>query len=319
MRAGGSARFAGRSSGMVGARGSGSAVSTSHALSSFAGRSSAFGGSSFGRSSFSSNSVAGSRLGSSSSRFSSLTLGHSNFGNGFGRGFAGANFRPGLGYGGFGRYGYVGRYGYGGFGCWGCGFGFGFGFGWGGWGGWGLGFGWNPFWYNPFWYNPYGYGAWGWPGYGYDAPYPPQGSITYPPPYGPGDDNQQNPNGPGDYQNQNDVAPQMDIQPGGESQGTAQTWENPNPDTGNVADSAPTVLLYMKDGTTVPATDYWIAGEKLHYRITYGGEEAIDMSQLDLQRTVDENAKRGVRFTLKPQPVPSAPAPASATTTTTTT
>jgi hypothetical protein len=306
---------------MVATRGSGSAVSTSHALSSFTSRSSAFGSSSFGRASFSSNTFAGSRF-ASTSRFSNLSLGHSTFGNGFGRGFAGADFRPGLGYGGFGRFGYGGRFVYGGFGCWGCGFGFGFGFGfgWGGWGGWGLGFGWDPFWYNPFWYNPYWYGAWGWPAYGYYAPYPPpDGSITYPPPYGPGDDNQQNSNGPGDYQNQNDVAPQTNIEPGYGSDSSAQSWENPNPDTGNVAESAPTVLLYMKDGSTVPATDYWVAGDKLHYRITYGGEEAIDMGQLDLQRTVDENAKRGVRFTLKPQPVPSTPAPAPATTTTSTT
>jgi hypothetical protein len=223
--------------------------------------------------------------------------------------------RPGLGGFGFNRFGYAGPR-FVGLGCWGCGFGFGFGWGWG-WG-LGLGFGWGPWWYDPFWYNPFWYGAWGWPGYGYYDTYPPQppeGSITYPPPYGPGDNNS---NGSGDYQNQNDVAPQSDIQPAYGSEGSAQPWENPNPDTGNVAESAPTVLLYMKDGTTVPATDYWVADAKLHYRITYGGEEAIDLSQLDLQRTVDENAKRGVRFTLKPQPVSSTPPPVPTTTATAT-
>ena len=75
----------------------------------------------------------------------------------------------------------------------------------------------------------------------------------------------------------------------------------------------------MKDGTTLPATDYWVADGKLHYRISYGGEEAVDIGLLDLQRTVDENAKRGVKFTLKPQPVPSTPPPAAATTATSTT
>jgi hypothetical protein len=234
-------------------------------------------------------------------------------------GFGNAAFRPGLGYGGYGfnRFGY-GGFGYrGGFGCWGCGFGFGWGwgFGWGlGWGGWGLGFGWNPWWYSP-WYDPFWYGDWG-PGYGYYGAYPyypPDNSVTYPPPYGPGDNNS---NGSGDYQNQNFAAP-TDIQP--QVQSSEPAYENPNPDTGNVAESAPTVLLYMKDGTTLPATDYWVADGKLHYRISYGGEEAIDMSQLDLQRTVDENAKRGVRFTLKPQPVPSAPSSAPATAATSTT
>jgi len=46
----------------------------------------------------------------------------------------------------------------------------------------------------------------------------------------------------------------------------------------------------------------WIADGKLHYNVDYSGESTIDINQLDLQRTVDENAKRGVRFTLKPQP-----------------
>ena len=72
--------------------------------------------------------------------------------------------------------------------------------------------------------------------------------------------------------------------------------------TGNVADSTPTVLLYMKDGTTFAASDYWVTDGKLHYSVNYSGESSMDVDQLDLQRTVDENAKRGVRFTLKPQP-----------------
>jgi hypothetical protein len=57
--------------------------------------------------------------------------------------------------------------------------------------------------------------------------------------------------------------------------------------------------------------------------VKYGGESSVDMDQVDMQRTIDENAKRGVRFTLKPKPatnadgsaanrpaaVPSAPVP----------
>jgi len=77
---------------------------------------------------------------------------------------------------------------------------------------------------------------------------------------------------------------------------------NPNPITGNVAESTPTILLYLKDGTVFPASDYWVADNRLHYRVDYGGENAIDIDQLDLQRTVDENAKRNIRFALKPQP-----------------
>jgi hypothetical protein len=76
-----------------------------------------------------------------------------------------------------------------------------------------------------------------------------------------------------------------------------------DPTTANVAISAPTILVYLKDGTTLAADDYWMADGQFHYRVKYGGESSVDMDQVDMQRTVDENAKRGVRFTLKPKPV----------------
>jgi alkyl sulfatase BDS1-like metallo-beta-lactamase superfamily hydrolase len=46
----------------------------------------------------------------------------------------------------------------------------------------------------------------------------------------------------------------------------------------------------------------------LHYVTSYGGENSIDANQLDLQRTVNENALRGVTFTLRPAPGANAPA-----------
>jgi len=70
-------------------------------------------------------------------------------------------------------------------------------------------------------------------------------------------------------------------------------------------DSAPQqsyVLLYLKDGSSFAVSDYWLADGKLHYVTSYGGDNAVDESKLDLQRTVNENAARGVDFTLKPQP-----------------
>ena len=50
------------------------------------------------------------------------------------------------------------------------------------------------------------------------------------------------------------------------------------------------------------ASDYWLADGKLHYTVNYVGESTVDLDQVDLQRTVDENARRGVRFSLKPSP-----------------
>ena len=75
--------------------------------------------------------------------------------------------------------------------------------------------------------------------------------------------------------------------------------------TGNVASSTPSVLIYLKDGSTFVASDYWLKGGVLYYNVNYGGPGNVSMDDVDLQRTVDENARRGVRFQLKPDPDPS--------------
>jgi len=64
----------------------------------------------------------------------------------------------------------------------------------------------------------------------------------------------------------------------------------------------------LKDGTMYTATDYWLADNELHYVVNDGDESTILLDQFDLQRTVDENAERGVPFTLKPNPEESSPA-----------
>ena len=72
----------------------------------------------------------------------------------------------------------------------------------------------------------------------------------------------------------------------------------------------PTTLIYLKDGTSYEVMSYWLDAGKLHYITNYGGETTVDMGQLDLQRTVDENARAGVSFTLRPAaPAPAQPAP----------
>ncbi len=64
----------------------------------------------------------------------------------------------------------------------------------------------------------------------------------------------------------------------------------------------PNTVLYMKDGSSFAVTDYWLAEGKLHYVTSYGGENTMDVSKLDLQKTVDENAKTGNSFSLKAGP-----------------
>jgi hypothetical protein len=61
-------------------------------------------------------------------------------------------------------------------------------------------------------------------------------------------------------------------------------------------------VLYLKDGSSYAVTDYWLENGKLHYVASYGGENAIDESALDLQKTVNENAAQGLTFTLRPAP-----------------
>lgn len=196
----------------------------------------------------------------------------------------------------FGFFGFPRR----GFGCFGCGFdwGFGLGFGWGfgGWWGpwWGPGWTWGG-WWDPYWYDPW----WAWPAppYGYSYPPPADYNVYY------GDDRSPSSDAPSSDQPSTANPPSAD-QNAPASQGTPNT----NPLTGNVAESTPTVLLYLKDGTMYAASDYWLVDNKLHYFVNYGGESTVDMDQVDLQRTVDENSKRGVRFSLKPKPNRSSPA-----------
>jgi hypothetical protein len=65
-------------------------------------------------------------------------------------------------------------------------------------------------------------------------------------------------------------------------------------------EQAPLALIYLTDGTNYEVSDYWLEGGRFHYVTSYGGENAIDIGQLDLQRTVDENWRRGITFSLRP-------------------
>jgi hypothetical protein len=104
--------------------------------------------------------------------------------------------------------------------------------------------------------------------------------------------------GPADYENDgpadnfsNSYSPDPSLQQGSNSAAPAAAPAAP-----------PTTLIYFKDGTSFEVMSYWLDAGKLHYITNYGGETSVDMGQLDLQRTVDENSRVGVNFTLKPAP-----------------
>jgi hypothetical protein len=171
----------------------------------------------------------------------------------------------------------------------------------------GFGFGWgsfgpcNPFWGclgygNGFGFG-YGYGYGG--GFGYVGGYPSGYNTGWTDESAEGSESKTSPDDPSSYV--------ISANPSKSANTTASDELSDLPPVN--ADQQPTyVLLFLKDGSNFAVSDYWLSGGKLHYVTSYGGENAIDQSQLDLQRTVNENATRGVTFSLRPQPA-AAPEP----------
>jgi len=77
--------------------------------------------------------------------------------------------------------------------------------------------------------------------------------------------------------------------------------------SGSANTSRPVAVLYFKNGYSVGVTQYWLENGAVHYVTTYGGENVIPFSDLDLQRTVDENAGNDPPFVLRPKQPQSPP------------
>jgi hypothetical protein len=65
--------------------------------------------------------------------------------------------------------------------------------------------------------------------------------------------------------------------------------------------------LFLKDGTILNVTDYWLVDDQLHFTMieedgTKPAEHVIPFGALDLQTTVDANTRRGFRFVLRNEP-----------------
>ena len=161
--------------------------------------------------------------------------------------------------------------------------GFGYGFGYGG-----LGFGYGAFGpCDPFWggCNGFGYGGGG-IGYGY-----------YGGGYG-GYSSDDGYSGDLNYSGSQDTTPPQDTYAW-----APETSQGAQSATNGPMEKPVTAVLYFKDGSSYAVTNYWLADGKLHYLTSYGGENAVDQKDLDLQKTVDENAAQGLTFTLRPGPV----------------
>jgi len=79
-----------------------------------------------------------------------------------------------------------------------------------------------------------------------------------------------------------------------EPQSTAAPQQNPG-----AAAPAATMLLYLTDGSTIAASDWWVARGRLQYITTAGTTGSMDLSQLDLEQTIKQNETRGLEFHLK--------------------
>jgi len=62
------------------------------------------------------------------------------------------------------------------------------------------------------------------------------------------------------------------------------------------------LVIYLRDGSGYGTNDYWIADGKLNFVTTYNGEKSVVLEDVDWQRTVDDNAARGLYFTLRYSP-----------------
>ena len=66
--------------------------------------------------------------------------------------------------------------------------------------------------------------------------------------------------------------------------------------------------LFLKDGTILNVTDYWVVDGQLHFKLIEAigqnpVERSVPFEDLDLQKTVDANSARGFRFVLRNAPV----------------
>lgn len=66
--------------------------------------------------------------------------------------------------------------------------------------------------------------------------------------------------------------------------------------------------LYLKDGSILSVTDYWVINDRLHFTMIEAEgakpvEHDIPFDQLDLQKTIDANTARGFKFMLRNEPV----------------
>lgn len=94
-------------------------------------------------------------------------------------------------------------------------------------------------------------------------------------------------------------------QPSGSADLTGNGGSTQNAATNNAApgDEAkseqPVTLLQLRDGSMYGLVYYWVEDGQLHYTTTYGGRDCLELDRIDLEKTIQLNAERGIRFVLR--------------------
>ena len=68
------------------------------------------------------------------------------------------------------------------------------------------------------------------------------------------------------------------------------------------------VQLYLKDDSVYNVNDYWFVNDQIHFTMldetgTKAGEQAIAFDDLDVQKTIDVNTRRGFRVVMRNEPL----------------
>ena len=68
------------------------------------------------------------------------------------------------------------------------------------------------------------------------------------------------------------------------------------------------VWLYLKDGTAYDVADYWFVNSQVHFitveeRGAQSTEKVVALDELDLQKTIDVNTRRGFRVVMRDEPL----------------
>jgi hypothetical protein len=68
------------------------------------------------------------------------------------------------------------------------------------------------------------------------------------------------------------------------------------------------VQLYLKDGSVYNVNDYWFVNNQIHFTMLDENgmkslEQVISFEDLDLQKTIDVNTRRGFRVVMRSQPI----------------